>query len=203
MKSKILITGFKPFDTAETNPSWDVAQRAAALNLPYADIVCEEIQVLWHDAEVLENGNKVWSKSTWNMIQDAVKKHQPDCLISIGQGPYATMECTGRNEAIKYFDNAAKYYVENQDGEVPLEKEIVEPIPTTLPDKWLLENLKGLKRSDDAEGYLCNLALYMSLRHLTNIPYRGFFHTNNDEGSKEIVVLAIQMIAERLYGQSA
>ncbi len=203
MKPKILITGFQPFDGAKTNPSWEAAKRVQKAGSPFAEIICREIPVMWHEGEIY--------KSTWQAIQDEVKWIQPDCLISIGQGPSNTIECTGINKAIVYHDNEHKYY-NGENGEKPLEtdKPMSFSIPATLPCNWLLENfpfgesnIARLNRSDDAGGYLCNIALYMPLIHLNQIAYSGFFHTNETDESINGVVLAIQMIAERLYGQSA
>ncbi|MFK7947671.1 MAG: hypothetical protein AB8G11_08780 [Saprospiraceae bacterium] len=208
---KILVTGFMPFGGSKTNASWAVAQRTATQGSEYGNIVCEEIQVLWHDSYVEQkDGSTKWYKSTLNYIKDVVEKHNPDCLICVGEADQFRLECVGRNEAIAADDNAGKTYVKDQRGTIPLHEGKPYRLYATFINQigFFIQEYNNYRSgdnekllfSDDAQGYLCNLALYESLNNFSDsIPHIGFIHTMNTEKSINGAVTVIQMIVEKLY----
>lgn len=196
---KLLITGFEPFDGDETNPSWAIAQECVKYHLahgnPEIEMFCREIPVEW--------------QTTWTEISKAVEEIQPDCLICLG----LSSECKGiqietvaRNEAKCYTDNCGEYFDKNQGKSgrtVVLEPEKSETYSTTLPVEWLIDaynshNPKPINpiiTSDNAGGYLCNLAFYKTMAHLPEVKYRGFIHVGKLKTIEKSAAIAIQLIA--------
>ncbi len=203
---KLLITGFEPFGGDPINPSWAVAQASVKYHLahgnPEIEMVCREIPVLW--------------QTTWTAISKAVEEIQPDCLICLGfseKDKSIRIETCARNEAICCTDNCEEYfdkYQETSSEKVALEPNKPQFLPTTLPVVDLIDAYKShnpkpsdpLITSDDAGGYLCNLAFYKTMAHLPQIKYRGFIHIGKSKTIEESGAIAIQLIAQWVLEQS-
>lgn len=200
---KLLITGFEPFDGKKTNPSWAVAETSVQYHRdhgnPEIEMVCREIPVEW--------------QTTWTAISKAVEEIQPDCLICLGFAGGSNsirIETCARNEAIADKDNCGNYFDKNQQKiqkKVPLEPGQTQTYPTTLPVEWLIKAYESQKpkpndpiiTSDDAGGYLCNLAFYKTMAHLSQIKYRGFIHVGESQTIDKSGSLVIQLIANWVY----
>lgn len=138
----ILVTGFQPFDNRNVNASWVAAKSLASKK----DVETLELPVVWD--------------TPWTTLHAAIKQHQPEIVISMGEGrpQWFDIETVARNKRSNRQDNL---------GKLP-----TGPIKTTGPSavnatiaaqrlhQRLLELGYPIRISNDAGAFLCEETLY-------------------------------------------
>lgn len=200
MPGTLLLTGFEPFGKWDVNPSWEVARRLDDETPGGLRVVGRRLPVSW--------------EGTWQALKDYIDEVQPDAILMLGlanKRPYISVESQGTNRCVETPDNAGKQApgsLINEAGE--------EQIASTLPVNDIVRSIEALglpvQVSDDAGGYLRNLATYKALEWArstdTHMPV-GFIHLPNlrevaEEGGLSLeemgsaVTAAILAIAESL-----
>ncbi|AKJ15306.1 Pyrrolidone-carboxylate peptidase [Streptomyces incarnatus] len=166
--TRVLITGFAPFDGQEVNPSWQAARLVAAeppagLTVTAAELPC------------------VFGESI-DTLRDAVRASTPDLILCLGQAggrPSVTVERVAINiDDARIPDNA---------GNQPIDEPVVPGGPaayfSTLPVKACVAALRAAgvpaAVSHTAGTFVCNHVAY-GLGHLiaTELPCArgGFVH---------------------------
>jgi len=191
----LLLTGFEPFGSFETNPSWDALALARGHGLLGPRVALARIPVVYATA--------------WAAFEAALAQHKPSAAVSFGlhsglSGRDATtlyVECTARNrDGAQKADNA---------GETRAARSIDESAPATLPatvDAQALVNALNKEgfsavASDNAGAYLCNHLFFRGAQALQGrIPY-GFVHvppldTQGGVLTLERLAHAVAIIAE-------
>jgi pyroglutamyl-peptidase len=163
---KILMAGFEPFGQDKINPALEAVKILDGKQLNGGFIICCEVPVVRYKAV--------------DVVMEAVKKHQPDIVISIGQAA-GRAEITPERIAINIDD----YRIPDNEGNQVIDEAIFDNGPaayfSTLPIKAMVESLQ-LKNipaqvSNTAGSFVCN-HLFYGLQHRlvgTNIPH-GFVH---------------------------
>ncbi|MFH1231112.1 MAG: pyroglutamyl-peptidase I, partial [Planctomycetota bacterium] len=85
-KRKILITGFAPFNNDTINPSWEVVKKLQGKKINGTRIIGMRLPVVFGKAG--------------RLIINAIKKYQPELVISLGQqtgGSVIILERVGLN----------------------------------------------------------------------------------------------------------
>jgi pyroglutamyl-peptidase len=152
--TRILITGFEPFDGAERNPSWDAASLVAAAAPDGLDITAVQLPCVFGAA--IEE------------LRAAVLRLEPDVVVCTGQAggrPDVTVERVAVN-----VDDAP---IPDNAGNQPVDRPIVEDGPAayfaTLPIKACAEAARRVgvptSVSQTAGTYVCNHVFY-GLMHL-------------------------------------
>ncbi len=164
---KILVTGFDPFGGEKLNPAFE-AVKLLPDNISDAEIIKLEIPT-------------VFTRSV-TVVEDGIKKHQPDVILSIGQAG-GRSSITVEKVAI----NLAEARIPDNDGEQPFDQEIQKDGDTayfaTIPVKAIVNKIKeyGIPAniSYTAGTYVCNSIMYNVL-YLTHKKYpnikAGFIH---------------------------
>ena len=164
---KILVTGFDPFGGEPINPAIESVKLLPA-TIEGAEIIKLEIPTVVH--------------KSLQVIREAIQKHDPDMILSIGQAggrSDLTVERVGINiDDCRITDN---------EGNQPLNEPLVAGAPdayfTQLPVYAMVEKMKadGLPAavSYTAGTYVCNAMMYCVLHALhTKYPTirGGFMH---------------------------
>lgn len=150
---RVLLTGFEPFGSLDTNVSWEVAKRVAEMSLGAVDLAIEQMPVSFgRVAEVL---------------RDAVGRHNPDIILSLGQ--------SGSGDSVK-LERVALNMMDSKMGdndgytpdEEPIDRDGDAALFTSLPIKSLRSAIeaKGINSviSNSAGLYVCNRLYYEALR---------------------------------------
>lgn len=150
---RVLLTGFEPFGSLDTNVSWEVAKRVAEMSFGAVDLAIEQMPVSFgRVAEVL---------------RDAVGRHNPDIILSLGQ--------SGSGDSVK-LERVALNMMDSKMGEndgytpdeEPIDRDGDAALFTSLPIKSLRSAIeaKGINSviSNSAGLYVCNRLYYEALR---------------------------------------
>jgi len=166
--TRILLTGFEPFDGLESNPSWEAALRAAELwDDSNHDVVAERLPVDFDEAP--------------RYLATSCAKHRPEVVINIGVAIGRSHLCVER-VAINCIDAR----IPDNRGRQPVDEPVVAGGPnayfSTLPihrivAAWESEGLSG-RISNSAGTYVCNRILYETLHTAEGrgILRGGFIH---------------------------
>jgi pyroglutamyl-peptidase len=163
---KILITGFEPFGGEAVNPALEAVTKLEGYPLIGAEIVTCSVPV-------------VYLKSIDTVIE-AIKAHQPDYVITVGQASGRT-GITPERVAI----NVDDYRIPDNEGNQIIDEAVSADGPdayfSTLPVKAMVKAMqdKGIpaQLSNTAGTYVCN-HLFYGVQHFlrdTNIGH-GFIH---------------------------
>jgi len=142
--TKILLTGFTPFDDRSVNASW-----VAVKSINSADIQTVQIPVVWGQPYVV--------------LSEAIERFQPEVIVSLGEGHIGefSIETIARNKRKHRVDNLKKFpqglIRENGDDRVSAS------IPAKLLQSLILdrsENQIPIKISEDAGAFICEETLY-------------------------------------------
>ena len=167
--TKLLITGFQPFDGESVNPALEVAKGLQGKTINGYEVIAREIPVVRFEA--------------LKAVQAAIEELQPNAVITIGQAggrPDITVERVGIN-----IDD---FRIPDNKGNQPIDEPVVTGGPVaywaTLPIKKMVANVKAqgipASVSNSAGTYVCNHLLYGLLHYRTTqgktaIP-AGFIH---------------------------
>ena len=164
---KILVTGFEPFGGESRNPSAEVV-KGLPDQIAGADMIKLILPVTRYEAPAA--------------IEQAVEKHCPDVVLSIGQA--------GGRAAIsveRVAVNLDDYRIADNAGNQPADEPVVEGGPDAylcrLPVKEMVEAIQSegipAQLSMTAGTYVCNHVLY-AVSHLLSTRYpnskAGFIH---------------------------
>lgn len=193
---KILMAGFEPFGQDKINPALEAVKILDGKQLNGGVIICCEVPVVRYKAV--------------DVVMEAVKKHQPDIVITIGQAA-GREEITPERIAINIDD----YRIPDNEGNQVIDEVIVDNGPaayfSTLPIKAMVEALQQknipAQVSNTAGSFVCN-HLFYGLQHLlvdTNITH-GFVHipllpeqaieSNQPSMSLEMIVDGLAVLAQ-------
>ena len=166
--TKVLITGFEPFDGAELNPAWEAVCLVAAEQPVGLEVVTARLSCVFGTA--LEE------------LRAAVRETEPELVVCVGQAggrPDITLERVAINvDDARIADNA---------GHCPVDEPVVAGGPaayfSTLPIKACAAAVHGAglpaSISQTAGTYVCNHVFY-GLMHLIATEYPalrgGFVH---------------------------
>mgnify|MGYP003303786496 CR=1 FL=1 len=170
---KILVTAFEPFNGRDLNPSQLILEQL---------IAAEGVTLI---KELLP----VEFKRTTIILQELLKEHQPDIVLSLGQAgnrPEISVERVAVNLDNCRSSDGEKITPDNA-GDAPVDQVIVEGAPqayfSNLP-VW--DIVKAIQESDVAAAvsytagtYVCNHVMYTVLHEVaTNYPQMktGFIH---------------------------
>ncbi len=164
---KVLITGFESFGGDAINPALEAIKKL--------------------DGEVIEGGLlivtcrvPVTRYESINTVKKAIEKHQPDCVITVGQ---ATGRAAMTVERVAI--NVDDFRIPDNAGQQPIDEPIVAEGPdayfSTLPIKRAVKTLQDqgipCQVSNSAGTFVCNHLFYGVQHYLTNTPIRhGFVH---------------------------
>lgn len=149
---KILVTGFEPFGGEVRNPSAEVVE-----SLPDHVGTIELIKLIL----------PVERYTCADMVKEAVKKHQPDGILSIGQAGGRAAVSVERVAV-----NLDGYSIEDNAGNQPKEEPVVAGGPdaylTNIPVAGMVAGIRGagvpVGQSLSAGTFVCNHLMY-SVRH--------------------------------------
>jgi len=163
---KILITGFEPFGGENVNPALEAVTKLEGLAINGGEIVTCSVPV-------------VYRKSIEAVIK-AIKLHQPDYVITVGQAA-GRAAITPERVAI----NVDDYRIKDNEGNQIVDELINENGPSayfsTLPIKAIVKSLqdKGIPAqvSNTAGTYVCN-HLFYGIQHFLKDSHigHGFIH---------------------------
>lgn len=170
---KILVTGFEPFNGGTVNPSEQIVYR---LEAPEGVTLIKEIL-------------PVEFKRTTVRLQEMLKEHQPDVVLSIGQAggrAEISVERVAINLDNVKSSNGSKRLADNA-GDMPVDEPIAmdgaDGYFTTLPVWELVEAIQSKELpagiSNSAGTYVCNHVMYVELYEAAkNYPgmKAGFIH---------------------------
>jgi pyroglutamyl-peptidase len=163
---KILMAGFEPFGQDKINPALEAIKILDGKQLNGGIIVSCEVPVVRYKAI--------------DVVMDAVKKHQPDIVITIGQAA-GRAEITPERIAINIDD----YRIPDNEGNQIIDEPIVDNGPagyfSTLPIKAIVEALQQenipAQVSNTAGSFVCNHLFYGLQHRLVNTKItHGFVH---------------------------
>ena len=157
---KILVTGFDPFGGEPINPAIE-SVKLLPDTIAGAEIIKLEIPTVFH--------------RSLQTIDEAIAKHDPDVILSIGQAggrPDITVERIGIN-----CDDGR---IPDNDGNQPIDVPVFEDGPAayfvTLPIKAMVANIQSKQIpasiSNTAGTYVCNHVTY-GVRHIVETKYPG------------------------------
>lgn len=157
---KILVTGFDPFGGETINPAIEAVKKLPD-TIANATIIKLEIPTIRNQ-----------SLST---IKEAIKQHQPDVILSIGQAG-GRPDITVERVAI----NVDDYGLKDNDGNQPIDESIISNGPdaylTNLPIKAMVSNIKKhllpASVSNTAGTFVCNHVMY-GVRHMIETEFTG------------------------------
>jgi pyroglutamyl-peptidase len=165
--STVLLTGFEPFDKDAINASWEVVQQLHGETIAKASVVATRLSC-------------VFGKSL-RELESALKKHQPNIVIAVGQAGGRT-EVTPERVAINLKDAR----IPDNAGKRPTDRPIDSQGPTayfsTLPVKAIVQALQrdGLPASlsHSAGTFVCNQVFYglIAMHQRYGVRRCGFIH---------------------------
>lgn len=193
---KVLITGFEPFGGDAINPALEAIKRLEGKAIEGGVIVTCHVPVTRFDSI--------------NTVIEAIEKHQPDCVITVGQAA-GRAAITAERIAI----NVDDFRIPDNAGHQPIDEPVVAEGPdayfSTLPIKRVVRTLqkKGIPSlvSNSAGTFVCNHLFYGVQHHLKSTPIRhGFIHIpllpeqdpsgNQPTMSLDTIVEGLKLIAE-------
>ncbi|KUP43809.1 pyrrolidone-carboxylate peptidase [Bacillus velezensis] len=168
MEKKVLLTGFDPFGGETVNPSWEAVKRLNDAAEGPASIVSEQVPTVFYKSLAV--------------LREAIKKHQPDIIICVGQAG-GRMQITPERVAI----NLNEARIPDNEGNQPVGENISQGGPaaywTGLPIKRIVEEIKkeGIPAavSYTAGTFVCNHLFYGLMDEITrHHPHirGGFIH---------------------------
>ncbi|KXZ20726.1 pyrrolidone-carboxylate peptidase [Bacillus nakamurai] len=168
MEKKVLFTGFDPFGGESVNPSWEAVKQLNGFTEGSVIMVSEQVPT-------------VFDKSL-TVLRQAIKKHQPDIVICVGQAG-GRMQITPERTAI----NLNEARIPDNEGNQPIDEPISPDGPaaywTGLPIKRIVEEIKkeGIPAavSYTAGTFVCNHLFYGLMDELSRLPLHirgGFIH---------------------------
>lgn len=188
---KILLTGFDPFGGEKINPAQEAVNR-----------VSDNI----NGAEVIKVIIPTVMEKSLEKIEEKIKEHNPDIVISIGQAT-GRFGITPERVAINLND----FRIEDNEGNQPIDELIREDGEnayfTTLPIKGIVEHLNnnGIpgEISNTAGTFVCNHVmygvLYLAQKKYNNIK-AGFIHipcaTIQAIGKKNVPYMSLDEIVK-------
>ncbi|MEG0685447.1 MAG: pyroglutamyl-peptidase I [Coprobacillus sp.] len=157
---KILVTGFDPFGGEKINPAIESVKKLAD-TINGAEIIKLEIPTVCH--------------RSLEVIEEAIQKHNPDVILSIGQAggrPDITVERVGINvDDCRIPDNAGQQIIDE-----PVYKDGPAAYFVNLPIKAMVENIQKhmipASVSNTAGTFVCNHVTY-GVRHMVETKYQG------------------------------
>ncbi|MEF3117288.1 pyroglutamyl-peptidase I [Streptomyces chrestomyceticus] len=191
--TRILLTGFEPFDGESSNPSWEAVRAAAAEPPAGLEITAVELPCVYGRSRTV--------------LREAVAAHDPDIVLCVGQAggrPDLTVERVAVN-----IDDAR---IPDVSGAQPIDEPIVPGGPAAyfaaLPVKACVAAVReaGVPASvsNTAGTFVCNHVFY-DLMHLiaTERPALrgGFVHVPYAPGQvagRSLPSLAVSAVAEGL-----
>ena len=159
----LLLTGFGPFPGAPENPTAQIVAALADTPLPDTHLITRALPVIWHAAEA--------------RMADLISQTKPDAILHLGlatQRHIISVENRARNECTRLLPDAdgacrSSGTIDPQGPGLRHVRVDGAKIVATLQARGLEAEL-----SDDADDYLCNHTLYMSLG--SHVPRVGFIH---------------------------
>ncbi|MDO5089040.1 MAG: pyroglutamyl-peptidase I [Leptotrichiaceae bacterium] len=157
---KILVTGFDPFGGEPINPAIESVKKLPD-NIAGAEIIKLEIPTVW--------------KKSIDKIEEAIIKHNPDVILSIGQAG-GRFDITVERVGINIDDFRIKDNEGNQVIDEPVFSDGDTAYFSNLPVKAMVENIQKYKVpasvSYTAGTFVCNHVLY-GVRYLIEKKYKG------------------------------
>lgn len=164
MTRSILLSGFRPFGGAATNPSQELVEWVR--RAPGAPAVETTVLDVEYDR-------------AWEQLRQAVERSRPAAVLSLGvsvEAPGIRLERIARN-----LDDSA---LQDEAGVVRRARVIAPGAPATLTTRLPVDDLAtALRRrdipasiSDDAGRYVCNHIFYRMLHELAPTVAAGFVH---------------------------
>lgn len=166
-KMKILVTGFDPFGKDSINPAIE-AVKLLPDKIGDTDIIKLEVPTVFYESSAV--------------IEVAIKKHQPDYVLNIGQAG-GRMEMTPERVAINIDDARIKDNQGQQPIDQPIQPEGAPAYFSQLPIKAMVDYMKKAhvpaSVSNTAGTFVCNHIMYQmihfTMNHYPNIK-AGFMH---------------------------
>jgi pyroglutamyl-peptidase len=164
--SRLLITGFEPFDGHDINVSWSLAQALPNRAGPGDLWVAGRLPCAFGAASAA--------------LLDLIERHRPDTVIALGQAE-GRAEITIERVAINIRDAR----IADNHGARPVDEPIIEgaPLayPSSLPYRQLVNQLRAkghpVAISNTAGTFVCNEVFFSLQHHLRGRPIRsGFVH---------------------------
>ncbi len=195
---KVLITGFEPFGGESINPALEAIKRLEGEAIEGGYIVTCHVPVTRFESI--------------DTVIEAIEKHQPDCVITVGQAA-GHNAITAERVAI----NVDDFRIPDNAGHQPIDESIVEHGPnayfSTLPIKRVVQTLQeqGIpcQVSNSAGTFVCNHLFYGVQHYLKDSSVRhGFVHIpllpeQDPLGSKPTMSLDTIVEGLRLVAQVA
>ena len=165
----VVLTGFAPFGSDSTNPSWDAIEHLASqwdAGSEGVDLVVEELPVTFADVR--------------DRLAGLLHEHRPDLLIPVG---LAAGTPAVRLERVAI--NLCDARIADNRGDQPVDIEVVaageQALFTTLPVKAMhtaaLERGHRVDLSLSAGTFVCNAAMYHAIDLVQGTSTRtGFIH---------------------------
>ena len=166
MNTKVLLTGFEPFAGSSLNPSQEIVNEIAKINIPGIEIITAILPV-------------VFGKSSEKLLK-LIATEKPDVVISLGQAEGRT-QITPERVAIN-LDDAR---IADNSGAILIDRPIVNGGPaayfSTLPVKEIVAAIStngiAAAPSLSAGTFVCNHIFYHLQRSLNGTNIRsGFIH---------------------------
>ncbi len=163
---KVLITGFEPFGGDAINPALEAIKRLEGKTIEGGVIVTCHVPVTRYESI--------------NTVIEAIEKHQPDCVITVGQAA-GRAAITAERIAI----NVDDFRIPDNGGHQPIDAPVVVEGPdayfSTLPIKRVVKTLQeqGIpcQVSNSAGTFVCNHLFYGVQHYLRRTKVRhGFVH---------------------------
>lgn len=168
MGKKVLITGFDPFGGEKINPALEAVKQLDGTFIEDIEIIAQEIPTVFHESI--------------KVVNNAIKQHQPDVVICVGQAGGRT-QVTPERVAINMDDARIPDNQGNQPIDEPIEEDGPAAYWTTLPIKRIVLEMKkaGVPAavSNSAGTFVCNHLFYGVMHYLEhNAPNirGGFIH---------------------------
>jgi pyroglutamyl-peptidase len=162
----LLITGFEPFGGDNKNPALEAVKRLEGIQLDGARVVTCTVPVVL--------------QTSIDAVISAIKTHQPDYVMTVGQAGGRTA-ITPERVAINIDD----YRIPDNAGNQPIDQKVVENGPdaylSTLPIKAMVKAMqdKGIpaQLSNTAGTFVCNHLFYGIQHYLRDTKINhGFVH---------------------------
>lgn len=164
---KILVTGFDPFGKDNINPSI---------------MVVNQLPDRMNNTEIIKLEIPTKFGESAKIVQEVIKKEQPDYILHIGQAG-GRSEITPERVAINIDDASLKDNAGNQPIDQPIALNGEAAYFSTLPVKAIVQYMKeeGIKASvsNSAGTFVCNHLMYQTLHFISNqYPHikAGFIH---------------------------
>lgn len=157
---KILVTGFDPFGGEPINPAIESVKK-----LPDKIL----------DAEIIKLEIPTVAKKSINKIEEAIIKHNPDVILSVGQAG-GRFDITVERIGINIDDFRIKDNEGNQFIDTPIFEDGDSSYFSNLPVKAMVQNIQNknipASVSYTAGTFVCNHVLY-GVRYLIEKKYNG------------------------------